>query len=201
MITQLTFTIFVICIDFYRNAIGSALVLFVPAQCGNHPCNPIENLINGDKIYLSGASLNIIALICFCILGIIEFKRENWLNHYLIVNTELPIHSDTFSVRFNKLTDVRKQKLIFINTLYQRWAFFTLFIYLLNISFSSYIIFNNYLDNKTPISLVTNVMLLGHKFYDIYIIVSSKDVFISAYKNRHVEFNDVNPEKIQILEV
>jgi hypothetical protein len=198
-ILNLSITIGVICMDFYKNAIGSALVLFVPAQCGNHPCNPIENLIRGDKIYISGATLNFLALLCFCILGFIEFKRENWLNHYLIVNPNLTLDPEAFSTKFDKLTTKRKDKLIFIDKIYKRWAFFTVFIYCLNVIISAYIIFSSYLDDKTPVALITNIMLLGHKFYDVYMIIGNGKIFVSAYKSRHVQFNDVNPQKIKVI--
>ena len=54
------------------------------------------------------------------------------------------------------------------------------------------------MDNKTPISLVTNTILIGGKFYDVYLITNTDaNVFLSAYRKQKVQFNAVNPDKIE----
>jgi hypothetical protein len=129
-------------------------------------------------------------------LEVIEFRRENWLNRYLVVNPHLPADSEDFAVRLGHLTEDRQRRLINIVRLFQRWVYFTFFIYLVNIAVSGYIIFTLYLDNKTPISLFTHTLLIGSKLYDVYFLVFSGDhVFFSAYKRQHAQFNDVNPAK------
>lgn len=186
----------VISIDLYRNFMGSMLVLFVPAHCGDHPCNPIENLMYGNTLYLVGIGLNLLTFTCMFILGAIEFRRENWLNHYLVINPHLPADSEEFILKLKQLTDDRRTRLLNIVLLFQRWVYFTLFIYLSNIVLSAYIIFSLYLDHKTPISLLTNTLLIGSKLYDVYFLVfSGKYVFFSAYKRQHAQYNDVNPAK------
>jgi hypothetical protein len=187
----------VICIDLYRNFMGSMLVLFVPAQCGNHPCNPIENLMQGGTLYLVGVGLNLLTFISLFVLEVIEFRRENWLNKYLIVNPHLPADSEGFALRLGHLTKDRQRRLINIVRLFQRWVYFTFFIYLSNIAVSSYIIFTLYFDNKTPVSLFTHTLLIGGKLYDVYFLVFSGDhVFFSAYKRQHALYTDVNPAKM-----
>jgi len=173
------------------------LVLFVHAQCGNHPCNPFENLVHGNTIYLAAAGLNALTLACFLLLGTIEFRRENWLNHYLVANPHLPMEADAFSAKLNTLTAHRRINLLNVLLIYQRIACATLAIYVLNIGFSAYVIFTTYLDNKTPISMVTNILLVGSKLYDVYLIAYAGNyVFLSAYKRKHVQYNDVNPSKV-----
>ena len=82
--------------------------------------------------------------------------------------------------------------------LYQRWVYITLTVYMANIGFSAYIIFTDYMDLKTPVSLVTNTLLIGAKLYDVHLIAGT-DSFVSAYKRSHVRYNDVNPQKALIL--
>jgi len=185
----------VICIDLYRNFMGSMLVLFVPAQCGDHPCNPIENFMQGGNLYLAGVGLNLLTFISLFILEVIEFRRENWLNKYLVIDPHLPADSEGFAVKLEHLTEDRR-RLINIVRLFQRWVYLTFFIYLTNIAVSGYIIFTLYLDNRTPISLFTHTLLIGSKLYDVYFLVFSGDkVFFSAYKRQHAQYNDVNPAK------
>jgi hypothetical protein len=176
---------------------GSMLVLFVPAQCGNRHCNPLENLIHGTNIHLCAAAINILTFACFLLLGATEFRRENWLNHYLVANPHLPMEPDAFGAKLSTLTVRRRNNLLNILLVYQRIACATLALYVLNIGFSAYVIFTSYLDNKTPISIVTNVLLVGSKLYDVYhIAYAGPYVFLSAYKRQHVQYNDVNPNKI-----
>ena len=192
---QVLSTAGIVCVDIYRNVMGSMLVLFVPATCGNHPCNPVENLMNGNTIYLCAAGCNFATLLCFLILVGIEFRRENWLNHYLIVNPELPMNTGSL---LDKLTDKRREKLHNMMKLYRRWVYITLAVYMANIGFSAYIIFTDYMDLKTPVSLVTNTLLIGAKLYDVHTIAGA-DSFVSAYKRSHVRYNDVNPRKALVL--
>jgi hypothetical protein len=194
-VIQVLSTAGVVCVDIYRNVMGSMLVLFVPATCGNHPCNPLENLMNGNTIYLCAVGCNFATLLSFLILLGIEFRRENWLNHYLIVNHELPMNTGNI---LTKLTEPRQQKLHGMMQLYQRWVYITLAIYMANIGFSAYIIFTDYMDLKTPVSLVTNTLLIGAKLYDVHLIAGA-DSFVSAYKRSHVRYNDVNPQKALVL--
>ena len=54
------------------------------------------------------------------------------------------------------------------------------------------------MDNKTPVSLVTNILLIGGKFYDVYLITNTDtNIFLSAYRKQKVQFNAVNLDKIE----
>lgn len=192
---QVLSTAGIVCVDIYRNVMGSMLVLFVPATCGNHPCNPIENLMNGNTIYLCAVGCNFATLLCLFILAGIEFRRENWLHHYLTVNPHLPMDRPIL----DQLTLKRQEKVKSVINMYQRWVYITLAVYLANIAFSTYIIVTDYMDLKTPVSLVTNTLLIGAKLYDVNLIAGS-GALISSYKRKHVQYNDVNPRKILLLE-
>jgi hypothetical protein len=68
--------------------------------------------------------------------------------------------------------------------------------YVINTVISAAIILTSYMDDKGPVLLVTNTLLIGGKLYDIYRTVNTEpNVFLSAYINHKVQFNDVVPEK------
>lgn len=68
--------------------------------------------------------------------------------------------------------------------------------YVVNTVVSAVIIFTGYMNDKGPVLLVTNTLLIGGKLYDIYRTVNTKpNVFLSAYINHKLQFNDVMPAK------
>lgn len=188
----------IVLIEFYRVFMGSLLVLFVPAACGDHPCNPYENIVRGNTLYFLSASLNLITLVSFALLYGIELKRENRLTRYLRVDHQIATDTETVGKAIKTLTLSRQQNIVNIDILYQRIARTTFILYIINTALSAYIIVSFYMDNKTPISLVTNTILIGGKFYDVYLITNTDaNVFLSAYRKQKVQFNAVNPDKIE----
>jgi hypothetical protein len=68
--------------------------------------------------------------------------------------------------------------------------------YVMNTVISAVIIFTGYMNDKGPVLLVTNTLLIGGKLYDIYRTVNTEpNVFLSAYINHKLQFNDVVPTK------
>jgi hypothetical protein len=157
--------------------------------------------MSGDTLYLSIAGINFATLLCFWVLSGIELKRENWLNHYLVANPHLANDNEAFTQKFSTLTFRRQRKLLNVIFLYKRWAYLTIFVSSLNFLLSAYLIFMYYMDNKTPVSLITNTMLIGTKLYNVCVIAGSGDgVYLSAYRNQRLQFNDVNTKKINPLQ-
>ena len=61
---------------------------------------------------------------------------------------------------------------------------------------------NKYLDSKTLTVYLTNLLFMGSKVSDVFSTVNTKkNVFYSAYLKNKVQFNDVDPDKIQAEEV
>ena len=61
-----------------------------------------------------------------------------------------------------------------------------------NVGLSSYVIFSNYLNDKTITVLLTNILFMGSKLNDVFAIVNTeKNIFYSAYLKRKMQFNDV----------
>ena len=188
----------IVLIEFYRVFMGSLLVLFVPASCGDHPCNPYENIVRGNTLYLCSASLNLLTLFSFALLYGIELKRENRLTRYLRIDNQIATDNETVGKEIRTLTLTRQQNILNVDRLYQRIAHVTFTLFIVNTAFSAYIIVSSYMDNKTPVSLVTNILLIGGKFYDVYLITNTDtNIFLSAYRKQKVQFNAVNLDKIE----
>jgi hypothetical protein len=63
------------------------------------------------------------------------------------------------------------------------------------------VVYDYYLDSKTTITFITNVLFMITKLKDVNSIVNTdKNIFYSAYLKSRVQFNDVDPNKIMILE-
>ena len=73
--------------------------------------------------------------------------------------------------------------------------------FLVNSGLSGYTVFNNYLDDKTFTVYLTNVLFMAFKLKEAYDISNTKkNIFYSAYLTQPVQFNNVDPNKIQLLE-
>lgn len=190
------FTAAVVVLDMYRVGTGSLLVIFVPGVCGGRACLPIDNWNNGDLLYRVGAACNLLTLLTFAALYAAEIRRENRLSTYLKSNPELPTDPEDVGKVIQRLTDTRRTRLLTLNTQYQRIGYITIAMYVINTVISAAIIFTGYMNDKGPVLLVTNTLLIGGKLYDIYRTVNTEpNVFLSAYINHKLQFNDVVPTK------
>ena len=190
------FTAAVIILDMYRVGTGSLLVIFVPGVCGGRACLPMDNWNNGDLLYRVGAAYNLFTLLTFAVLYGAEIRRENQLSTYLKSNPELPTDSEDVGKVIQRLTETRRTRLLTLNTQYQRIGYITIAMYVINTVISAAIIFTGYMNDKGPVLLVTNTLLIGGKLYDIYRTVNTEsNVFLSAYINHKLQFNDVVPAK------
>jgi hypothetical protein len=190
------FTAAVVVLDMYRVGTGTLLVIFVPGVCGGRACLPIDNWNNGDLLYRVGAACNLLTLLTFAALYAAEIRRENRLSTYLKSNPGLPTDSEDVGKVIQRLTDTRRTRLLTLNTQYQRIGYITIAMYLINTVISAAIIFTGYMNDKGPVLLVTNTLLIGGKLYDIYRTVNTEpNVFLSAYINHKLQFNDVVPTK------
>ena len=190
------FTAAVVVLDMYRVGTGSLLVIFVPGVCGGRACLPIDNWNNGDLLYRVGAACNLLTLLTFAVLYAAEIRRENRLSTYLKSNPGLPTDSEDVGKVIQRLTETRRTRLLTLNTQYQRIGYITIAMYVINTVISAAIIFTGYMNDKGPVLLVTNTLLIGGKLYDIYRTVNTEpNVLLSAYINHKLQFNDVVPAK------
>lgn len=183
-------------VELYRVLVSSFLILFVPQKCGDHVCSYSENLVLENELYSAGIVLNFITMIWFLALYYIEIKRENKLITYLDVNKNMPTDNDSVGECLDKLDDVRKNAIWKLDKMYQRGAYSAMIVFAGNSIVSGIVIYNYYLDNQTTTTLVTNILFMVTKLYDIYVTVhTDRNIFYSAYLRSKVQFNDVDPKK------
>lgn len=188
-------------IELYRVLVGSLLIMFVPQKCGEEVCGMTELVNSKDSIDNATLAMNIFSLCAFCGLYFVEVKRENKLISYLEVDKTLPTDNDTVGEALIQLPVEKKEGILYLDGLYQKVSYVALAAFLVNSGLSGYTVFNNYLDDKTLTVYLTNVLFMAFKLKEAYDISNTKkNVFYSAYLTQPVQFNNVDPNKIQLLE-
>ena len=188
-------------LELYRVVISSLLILFVPQLCDDHICSYSENLEADNKKYEAGLALNFITLFSFIVLYFIEVKRENKMIEYLEVNKNLANDNETVGKALEKLDNIRKNKIWNLDYYYQKCGKAIIVLFTCNTILSGIVVYDYYLDSKTTITFITNVLFMITKLKDVNSIVNTdKNIFYSAYLKSRVQFNDVDPNKIMILE-
>lgn len=184
-------------VELYRVMVSSFLILFVPQKCGDHVCTYSENLVLENELYSAGIILNFITMTCFLFLYYVEVRRENKLITYLDVNNNMPRDNDSVGKSLEKLDDMRKTAIWTFDRQYQQIGYISILMFVGNSVVSGVVVYNYYLDNQTTTTLITNILFMISKLYDVYATVhTEKNVFYSAYLKSKIQFNDVDPEKI-----
>jgi len=188
-------------IELYRVLVGSLLIMFVPQKCGEDICGMTELVNSKDSIDNATLAMNIFSLCSFCCLYFVEVKRENKLINYLEVDKTVPTDNDSVGEALIQLPIAKKESILYLDGLYQKVSYVALAAFLVNSGLSGYTVFNNYLDDKTLTVYMTNVLFMAFKLKEAYDISNTKkNVFISAYLTQPVQYNNVDPNKIQLLE-
>lgn len=188
-------------IEMYRVIMSSLLLLFVPQSCNNNQCSINEKMSPETQFEIFVLVSNFFTLCAFTVTYIIESRRENILITYLDVNRFKP--RDNFSVakELLLLSKKRLNRIEKYDKMYKYLSYSSIFVFILNTLFSTIIIFDHFLDSKTITVLLTNMLFMSSKLYDMYDIVNTKDfVFLSAYLTSKIQFNDVDKDKIESKE-
>jgi len=188
-------------IELYRVFVGSCLIIFVPQNCNGTTCGMMENIWKGDIYYDITFFFNIFTLLSFLIMYIIEMTREYCLIDYLNVNIHISNDNESVGKRIDKMDIKRKEYIWTIDVLYCRSGFIAILFFSINTFLSAIVIFNHYLDNKTVIGFLTNILFMTIKLNNVRLILSTeKNIFYSAYLKNFVQFNDLDKsEKERLL--
>lgn len=187
-------------LEIYRVLMGAFLVVFVPQKCGDTICSASQNINRGDSLSQSAISFNIITSLSFLALYFIEVKRENKMINYLEVNTFTATDNDSVGVALERLAVSKKQSIWDYDGYYQKSGYASTVAFTLNAILSFIVVYKNYLDSKTITVFLTNLLLMGLKVADVFSTVNTpKNIFYSAYLKNKVQFNDVDPDKIQLI--
>jgi ribosome biogenesis protein Nip4 len=180
--------------EIYRVVTSSLLIVFVPQLCDNHVCSIVENISwSNNELYNVGLVFNYSTLFIFLCLYIIEIRRENRLIKYLNVNIHMPNGNEDIEKTLDLIPISKKNKILTIDKQYQIVSYITMIIFTLNVILSGIIVNQNYLNNQTEITLITYILFMITKLYNVYIIANTeKNIFYSAYLRTNVQFNDLD---------
>jgi hypothetical protein len=183
--------------EFYRALMGSFLVLFVPQKCGDTICALTDNISTGDSLKYSAFSFNVIVFALFLHMYFAELTRETKMINYLHINPELPRDNDAVGEALNRLPEEKRNSIWFWDKYYARSGQLAMVGYLINMILSGFVVFNNYLDDKTLTVFITNGLFMGLKLIDTQTTTATdKNIFLSAYLTRRIQYNDVDPDKV-----
>jgi hypothetical protein len=188
-------------LEIYRVLMGAFLVVFVPQKCEETICSTSQNINRDDSLSQTAISFNIITALSFLALYFIEVKRENKMISYLEVNNFTPTDDTAVGVALEKLATGKKQTIWDYDRYYQRAGYVSTVAFTLNSILSFIVVYTNYLDSKTFTVFLTNLLLMGLKVADVFSTVNTpKNIFYSAYLKNKVQYNDVDPDKIQPMD-
>jgi hypothetical protein len=183
--------------EFYRVLMGSFLLIFVPQKCGGEICGMFENVIIGKPLIDTAFAFNVITFGVFLAMYYAELTRENAMINYLHVNPELPRDNDAVGEMLVKLPEHKKDFILNWDKNYQTIGRIGMGMFIINLGFSGYAVFTHYLDNKTITVFITNALFMALKLYDTKLITETeRNVFLSAYLTRKIQYNDVDPDKM-----
>ena len=185
-----------VAVELYRVLVSSLLVLFVPQKCEDHVCSLSENMVWEYHLYNAGLVVNFITLFSFLTLYYFEVKRENRLITYLDVNKNVPCDNESVGNVLELLPSEKRNNILYLDKWYQRTAYSSIFLFMLNTILSGFVVFDYYLDNQTTSTYITNILFMVTKLGDIYATANTeKNVFYSAYLKGKIQYNDVDPDK------
>ena len=187
---------FAFIMEFYRVLMGSFLILFVPQKCDNEICGLFENVITGNPVIDTAFSVNIAVFSLFMAMYYAELIRENKMINYLHVNPELPRDNEAVGDALVNLPERKKESILLWDKRYQSAGRIAMVGFIVNLGLSGYVIFLNYLDNKTVTVFLTNALFMGLKLNDVKDVTETDiNIFLSAYLTRKIQYNDVDPDK------
>ena len=189
---------FTLLLEVYRVLMGAMLIVFIPQDCDGEICSLSQNVNRDDGgVTKSAFALNLFTLLSFLILYKIEVSRENKMIDYLHVNGEKPRDNDSVKEALELLNPVKKEEIWKLDDHYQKAGYFCMFAFGTNSIISTYVIGANYLNDKTLTALLTNLLFMGFKIYDVFAVVNTeKNVFLSSYLTKKIQFNDIDPDHI-----
>jgi hypothetical protein len=186
--------------ELYRVIMGSFLILFVPQKCGEDLCTMLEPIGAGDKLADAAFGVNIATFCMFLCMYYAEITRENKMITYLHVNVEEPCDDEAVGEALQRLPAEKKQDILLWDKRYLRTGQVALVGFIANAALSSTVIYSNFMDSKTTSALITNILFMILKINETYSITNtSENIFYSAYLNERVQFNDVDPDKVIVV--
>jgi hypothetical protein len=189
-------------LELYRVLVSTLLILFVPQKCIDHVCTIHENMETESNLYTTGLVFNFTTMFVFIIMYSVEIKRENKLITYLEVNNSNPTDSQSVGMALRKLSDEKRLSIIQLDQYYQKISYAAIVSFIINSILSGLVVYDYSLGNQTTTTIITNILFMVMKLVDVYTIINTEEnVFYSAYLKGKVQFNDVDPDKAELIEM
>ena len=192
----------VVALEMYRVIVSSFLVLFVPQKCDDHVCTLSENMVLENDLYNAGLVFNFLTMAAFLAMYTFEVKRENRLITYLEVNKGQASDNASVGLALNKLPLDKRDSIWELDKYYIYSGWTAIIMFIINTILSGFVVYEYYLDSQTTSTYITNILFMVTKLADVHSNVSTeKNVFYSAYLKGKVQYNDVDPDKMKILQL
>lgn len=190
---QRVYVLINILFEFYRVISCSLLILFIPQKCGNTICSIPDKFKWNSLPYGISLIYNFITLLFFCFLYFLEMRRENVLIKYLDVNPELPYDKADVEKVLDQMQPDKKEKIIYLHKYYQRYANIMIYVYIINVALSGYIVNKYRIPNQTFSTFITYILFILIKLNSVYSISNTEEyTFYSAYLMTNMQFNDLD---------
>ena len=188
-------------LELYRVLVSSFLVLFVPQKCGDHVCSLSENMVFENHLYNAGLVFNFITMAAFLAMYTFELKRENRLITYLDVNKSVASDNNSVGLALEKLPVDKRNSIWQLDKYYMYSGWSSILMFIINTILSGFVVYEYYLDSQTTSTYITNILFMVTKLVDVHSNVNTeKNVFYSAYMKGKIQYNDVDPNKMILLE-
>ena len=183
-------------LEFYRVLMGSLLLFFVPQDCDGEICSFSQNFNRDDNgLSKTAFAANLLTLASFIYMYKIEVQRENSMIDYLHVNPDKARTNEAVEEALSLLPMEIKNKIWEFDKKYMLSGYLSMGAFSFNAIISTIVILQNYMNDKTVTALLTNVLFMGMKLNDVYSIVhTDKNIFLSSYLTRKIQFNDADPD-------
>ena len=187
-------------LELYRVLVSSFLVLFVPQKCGDHVCSLSENMVLENHLYSAGLVFNFITMASFLAMYTFEVKRENRLITYLEVNKSVASDNNSVGTALEKLPQDKRDSIWQLDKYYMYSGRASILMFIVNTILSGFVVYEYYLDSQTTSTYITNILFMVTKLADVYANVNTeKNVFYSAYMKGKIQYNDVDPNKLIMI--
>jgi hypothetical protein len=181
--------------ELYKTMIGSFLTVFTAQRCGQQTCTIWENIVPKNDLELVGIVFNFLMATTLLIEYIFEIMREAYLIKYLKYDKSLANNGEHIAELYENTDKSIFAKLIPLYIIYIRFSYVVLLIYFVNVVLSAVIVAENYYDNTSIFSFVTNALFIIYKIYNVVEITSYRgDYFYSAYKKKNIHYNNIKPK-------
>lgn len=183
-------------LEIFRISIACGLSVFVPQTClGDHnTCISIYRIVYVQQTAYTifVISFNIATFVLFCLLFVIEVKRDKWImKHFELDTNESITYINSFRAEYLALF----RKLHKYNILYYRGYQFISIVYCINVMVSCVVLYHFYYDFTTITVLVTNVFICSSKLYNGLIVSKTSldnNIPKCYFSKMYVSFNAID---------